>query len=244
MALPPARLANYPYFLAIGRDDQATSISIEQIRELQHFTQLKTTGDGDIRRVIIVSEAGRLTTEAQNALLKLLEEPPADTMLLLTIENERALLPTIMSRVQLLPMLPAPVAAVRAYFAVTFEQDTIDKAYFLSGGLPGLMHALLTDEQSHPLLAAVAQAKDILQKPAFDRLVLADALSKKKDEARYVLQALRQIAETCLAQATKQQDTGKIRRWHGIAKAAYRAERQLAGSVNAKLALTNLMLAL
>jgi len=242
MTLKPEALEKYPYFMRLQRAEP--SISIGQIRELQHFTQLKTTGSGDIRRVILIADAGRLTTEAQNALLKLLEEPPEDTVLLLTVENTHGLLPTIMSRMQTLTVHAAPGEAVREHFLQHFEASAVDKAYFLSGGSPGLMQALLQNEQSHPLFAAVAQAKEILQKPMIDRLVLADGLSKKKDDARTVVQALRQIAEVGLAQAANQQNTDKLRRWHGVVKGAYQAEEALANNANTKLVLTNLMLAL
>ncbi len=242
ITLEPEALEKYPYFMRLQRDEP--SISIEQIRELQHFTQLKTTGSGDIRRVILIADAGRLTIEAQNALLKLLEEPPEDTVLLLTVENTHALLPTIMSRMQTLIVHAAPGETVREYFLQHFDASAVDTAYFLSGGSPGLMHALLQNEQSHPLFAAVTQAKEILQKPMLDRLALADGLSKKKDDARTIVQALLRIAEVGLAQAANQQDTAKLHRWHGVVKAAYQAEEALSNNANAKLVLTNLMLAL
>ena len=242
LGLSPDALASYPYFLELNQAEE--NVLIEHIRELQHFTQLKTVGSSPLRRAIIVLGAGRMTTEAQNALLKLLEEPPADTLIVLTIENERALLPTIMSRVQTLAVHTPPEANIRAHFTTNFQKEAVDKAYFLSGGRPGLMQALLDGDRGHPLAAAVEQAKDILQKSVFERLILADTLSKQKDEVPYVLQALRQIAETGLTQAAKQQDTAKIRRWHGIIKAVHEAEVALSRAANAKLALTNLMLSL
>lgn len=235
------KLPNHPYFLQVNPDE--TTVSIEQVRELQHFTQLKTIGSAPIRRAVIILGAGYMTTEAQNAFLKLLEEPPADTMLVLTVENERALLPTIMSRVRPIPVRQVPEAAVRAHFTENFDQAAVEKAYFLSGGLPGLMQALLQDEQTHPLVGAVATAKNILQKPTFERLLLVDELSKKKDEARSTLQALQQIAETGLQGAGKQHDNAKIKRWHTVLTAVYEAEKAFAANANAKIVLTNLMLA-
>ncbi|HSX08375.1 MAG TPA: hypothetical protein VLG11_05785 [Candidatus Saccharimonadales bacterium] len=240
--IEPDDLTNYPYFLLLNDADQ--TIQIEHIRELQHFTQLKTTGKGTIRRAIIVLAAEKMTTEAQNAFLKLLEEPPSDTIVILTVESERALLPTIMSRVQALAIQTPDEQQIRAHFSAQYPEDAVNKAYFLSGGRPGLMHALLAEEQNHPLITAVNQAKDILQKPVFERLAMVDALSKKKDEATYVLAALQQIAETGLAQAAKTAAPAKIKQWHNIIAAAYAARTALARNANAKLVFTNLMLAL
>lgn len=242
LALKNGKLDAHPYFLRLRRDE--TSISIEQIRQLQRFTQLKTTGSRAIRRAILLADAGRLTLEAQNALLKLLEEPPADTVLLLTVENEHALLPTIMSRVQTLTVHAPPAQAIRQHFLKQFDAAAVDKAFFLSGGLPGLMVALLQNKQQHPLFAAVNRAKEILQASAFERLVIADSLSKNREEARGALRALRHIAEIGLTQAATRQDAQKLRQWHGIVKGAYAAEEALAANASAKLVLTNLMLAL
>ena len=61
---------------------------------------------GTHRKFGLINDADRMNTEAQNALLKTLEEPPADTTMILTAANPSALLPTTRSRCQLLP-LPA-----------------------------------------------------------------------------------------------------------------------------------------
>jgi hypothetical protein len=72
------------------------SIGIELIKTMQKklFLQpLKST-----RKLIIIEEAHLLTTEAQNALLKVLEEPPKHTCIMLSTETKESLLPTIISR--------------------------------------------------------------------------------------------------------------------------------------------------
>ncbi len=76
------------------------TITIEQIRELIAFFRLKVPGKAAIRRAAIIRSAETMGHEAQNALLKLLEEPPADSVLILTTGQPRLLLPTILSRVQ------------------------------------------------------------------------------------------------------------------------------------------------
>ena len=74
------------------------SISIEAVRELQK-TIIYRPYEGK-RKVVIMSEADKMTLEAANALLKTLEEPPAATLLILTTARPHALLPTITSRCQ------------------------------------------------------------------------------------------------------------------------------------------------
>lgn len=224
--------------------DEKNTISIESIRELQRFLQLKTLGKKSLRRAVIIEHAQRMTTEAQNAFLKILEEPPQDTVLVLTADNQRALLPTIMSRAQSITVNTPPEQPLREYFAASKDAASVNQAYFLSGGLPGLMSALLGGDSEHPLLAGVAEAKAILQKQTFERLAMVEPLSKQKESAKYVLTALQHIAQTGLEQAAKKEDTAKIKQWHHILKVSSNALKALGQNANAKLVLSDMMLKL
>lgn len=74
---------------------------------LRYFErQFHLTGTaGGLRKVGVIYDADRMNEESQNALLKTLEEPPAETLLILATGNPAALLPTTRSRCQLLPLL-------------------------------------------------------------------------------------------------------------------------------------------
>jgi DNA polymerase-3 subunit delta' len=237
-------LAAHPYYKVIRPDAKGTT-SIDAIRELQHFLQLKTIGTKPLRRAVVIEHAETLTTEAQNAFLKILEEPPQDTVVMLTADNQRALLPTILSRVQTIPVSAPDEQALKTHFAAQGKDAAaITQAYFLSGGLPGLMTALLSDDDTHPLVQGVAAAKEVLQKQLFERLALVEGLSKQKDQAVYMLQALQHIAQTGLNQAAGKSDPAKIKQWHHILKVTSEASDALAQNANTKLVLSNLMLQL
>jgi len=243
LGLEPAALANYPHFRRVMRE--GASISIEAIRELQRFLQLKTIGDAPYRRAVLVEHAQHLTTEAQNAYLKLLEEPPADTLMVLTVASPRALLPTILSRLQTITVHEPTEAQLQALLqASNKDEQTRRQAYFLSAGLPGLLSALLEGDEAHPLLASVALAKEILQKGAFERLALVDSLGKQKEQAHAVLEALERIASAGLSTAAGKQNTPQIKQWHRIRVAALHAREALEHSANTKLTLSNLFLQL
>ncbi len=77
-------------------DKLRDEIVVDDIRKLSRFFGL-TVADGG-RRVVIVDAADELNTSAANALLKMLEEPPAHTTLLLIAHQPSRLLPTIRSR--------------------------------------------------------------------------------------------------------------------------------------------------
>lgn len=235
-----SKLAAHPYISQVRAEKD--SISIEAIRTLQHFLQLKTTGKGSFRRAVLIEHAGLLTIEAQNAYLKLLEEPPVDTLMILTVDSVRALLPTIISRLQTITITAPSEDATREYFSARGAVEEVNQAYFLSGGLPGLMHALLDKDTTHPLLQAVASAKEVLQKSTFERLAMVETMSKQRDEARYTLKALQHIAQTGLDQASKREDAARIKQWHHVLKITTSAADALSVNANTKLALSNLML--
>lgn len=86
------------------------SISIEQIREIRRKSSYKSfEGKG---RVVIIVDCERMTTEAANSLLKILEEPPDKMYLIMTSDNASLLLPTIMSRCQVVKFDPLTVAEI------------------------------------------------------------------------------------------------------------------------------------
>lgn len=239
--LEQEKLATYPHFLRIEPD--GASISIERIRELQKFLQLKTIGNQPLRRALIIEHADALTTEAQNAYLKLLEEPPADTLMVLTVNSQRALLPTILSRVQTITVHPPTEAQLQPLMKTSGKDETsLRQAFFLSNGLPGLLTALLNEDEEHPLLTSVATAKEILQKPPFERLSLVEGLSKQKESATAVLDALERIAAAGVDGAALKQDNNRLKQWHVIRRQTVAARRALSRSANTKLTLSNLFL--
>jgi DNA polymerase III delta prime subunit len=78
------------------------SIGIETIKQMQKKLFLKPVKSE--QKIVILEEAHLLTTEAQNALLKVLEEPPDHTIILLSADSREMLLPTILSRCQIITL--------------------------------------------------------------------------------------------------------------------------------------------
>ena len=102
---PDVRVVDGP---AEGKRD----ISIEQVRELQRELGFRSLSRHP--KVGIIDEAQQLTQQAQNALLKTLEEPNGASVLVLVTTQASALLPTILSRCQRLAFAPLPTADVVA----------------------------------------------------------------------------------------------------------------------------------
>ena len=244
LGLSETALETYPYLKIVVSEDK--SISIEAIRELLQFTKLKVTGGRP--RIVIIEQAHTMTGEAQNALLKLLEEPPAGTILILMAASIELLLPTIRSRAQAIRLQAPARSDLDDYFTSQgYAAPKIRQAYFLSGGLPGLMTALLAGDDEHPLVAAIQQARELLQASTFERLALVDSLAKQRPECARLLFVLQQMAHAALEQAAGKPDNQSdrsIARWQHVLRAAYEAEDSLLTNAQPKLLLTNLMLSL
>jgi DNA polymerase-3 subunit delta' len=236
----PETISAHPSVKTILPEKDKRTISIEAIRELQHFIKLKLPNP-EAKRLILIPDADTMTHEAQNALLKVLEEPPARTFFILTASREQYLLPTVVSRVQRLEVKRPARSASQQYFATQgFADKDIQQAYLMSGGLVGLMHALLSSAD-HPLLTSVQAARQLLQATTFERLCKVDELSKQKTETFQTLFMLRQMSSAAIERA---KDNQTVRRWHNILQASYQAETALTQNASAKLVLTNLMLEL
>ena len=88
--------------IKIVSPEDGKEIKIGQIRDVISFLKLKTK-EG---KVVIIEKAERMNRESSNALLKTLEEPPENTLIILTTSNQNALLPTIVSRCQKIKFRP------------------------------------------------------------------------------------------------------------------------------------------
>ncbi|MFH1854449.1 MAG: DNA polymerase III subunit delta' [Candidatus Omnitrophota bacterium] len=91
---------NHPDVFVITHEDKSTSIKIDKIRDIIYEASLKPY-EGR-KRIFIVTDAETMTEEAQNAILKLLEEPPRNHILVLTSSNAEGILSTVLSRCKVL----------------------------------------------------------------------------------------------------------------------------------------------
>ncbi len=167
---------------------QDGSLKIEQVRELER--QLALTPVEGSRHVAILEGMEWATVGAANALLKTLEEPPPSVLLILLAEEADALLPTIVSRCQVLPLRPLPRAtveqALRERWGVEPERAALLAR--LSGGRLGWAVRAVQDPS---LLESRATRLEALQRllvaDRVERFAYAEKLARDKECARETL---------------------------------------------------------
>ena len=120
-------LNEYPDVKVI--EPTGTSIKIEKMREIRREASFKPL-EGK-KKVYIIQEASAMTQPAANSLLKTLEEPQGETLFILTTSNIHGLLPTIISRCQLVRFRPLSTKVIED-FLIKKRGITNDEAYMAS----------------------------------------------------------------------------------------------------------------
>ena len=146
---------------------QSRQIVIDQVRALQ--AALSVTSHHGGRRVVIIDPVEAMNPFTANALLKLLEEPPADATLLLVSSQPRRLLPTIRSRCQQWAVARPDAAAARAWLDAQQLPDA-QALLELTGGLP-LAAQRMAEQGAHEQLARFIA--DVERLPGGDPVKLA-----------------------------------------------------------------------
>lgn len=216
---PTARLAaagSHPDFRRLERlfrektGDHARSISVDQVRGLQSL--FATTPSLSPRRAIVIDAIDDLERSAANALLKSLEEPPAETLFLLVSHAPGRLLPTIRSRCRVLrfgPLDDDDVAAVVRRARPDAGAAEVTALVRAGGGLPGqgLRFAGLDLTGLDAAIEEIVTGGD----PAnTHRSALARALAPKSAQSRY--EAFLERAPARIAAAARAADVASLGR--------------------------------
>lgn len=171
---------SHPDLLMVSADKEGISseIGIGRIRELQRqliFYPYKSS-----LKVAIIEEAHNLTREAANAFLKTLEEPSSQSLIILTSSARDLILPTILSRCQLVRFLPVPADELKMGIELLGAKGSVlDKIVKLSAGRPGYAinllnnQSLLSNHEAH-----IKKLEDILKSDLVFRFEAAKELSQ------------------------------------------------------------------
>jgi len=160
---------------------RANVIKINSIREVRRESSMSTS-EGKTR-IFVISGADAMNDAASNTLLKTLEEPPGDTMFILTTSRREALLPTILSRCQNVRFDPLTEEEIRA--ALT-ERGHIEGAQAsLLARLAGGSYTRALELAESDLMAQRADVLDFIRKAIggrmFDLIELIERMAETKD---------------------------------------------------------------
>lgn len=137
---------NHPDILRLTHETKI--ISVKDIRDQINNTVLIKPYNGG-KKVYILDEAEKMNDQAQNALLKTIEEPPEYAVFLLLTSNKTAMLPTILSRCLELSLMPAPQTEITGLLMKKYSipDYAAELAAAFSGGVVGKAIKLATSER-------------------------------------------------------------------------------------------------
>lgn len=181
-------------------DSEKGTIRVEQIREL--YRQTRTIASHD--QVYILDQADTMNHSAQNAFLKLLEEPNEHIKFILLAHKPQLLLATVLSRVQQVTVLPIDHTQSRQLLnslGIT-DESTIQKMLFLAEGLPGELTRLVEDTAYFSVQAKnIGDARILLQGSAYEKVVLIHNYATDRVAALTLLQSALIIMKRSLSSA-------------------------------------------
>ena len=180
---------NHPDVHYIARSPDKQFILIEQVRALQSDSARKTL-EGR-RNIFIIQGLHEMNVQAANCLLKTLEEPEPDVVVLLTTTDPGLLLPTILSRVQQVPMHLLTTEQIKAALEQRWqvEQEEASLIAALAAGRMGWAVQAVEDEDM--LAERQAQLETLAKLPAagkVQRFEVAQRLSAEGDKIHGILE--------------------------------------------------------
>src|SRR3989344_1447087 len=194
----PGHIGSHPDIVMIRRETdektgkEKTAVSVEQVRDACERLSMTSLSGG--RKALFIEEADRLNAAAGNALLKTLEEPRGDAIIILRANSVDAVPATIASRCQIVRFHPVPPATIaEAFVKRGVDREEAASLAQASFGAPGAALSLLTDgEYRAQEETAAAAAAQLFSPPVARRLRAASDLLPK-DEANKGAVALRTL---------------------------------------------------
>jgi len=171
----------------VQAESEGGTLKVDQIREARRMLTFKPYQSK--YRVAIFLRFQEANDNAANALLKTLEEAPSYAVLILTADNPEQLLPTIVSRCEVLRLRPLPVEGVRWDLENSgMETDRANLIAHISGGRPGYARQLL---ESESLLEKredrLNDLQNLIAASRVEKFAYADRLARDKDSMRQAI---------------------------------------------------------
>ncbi len=166
---------------------KANNIRIDSIRFIKRKIYL--TGRENKKKIYVISDADKMSQESANALLKILEEPPKNSLLILTTSRINSLLPTIIGRCQLIKFDDISLDDLTNYINKTFNEISSEEAALyasLSDGSISACNALIENdtlefrESMLNLLAAALSGRSLLLGDEIDYIISMKSKSALK----------------------------------------------------------------
>ena len=245
---------NHPDIITI--ESEGRYIKLDQMRELRK--RLCFAPVNGARRFIIINDAHLMNVEAANAILKVLEEPPMGTHIVMTCHQVSDLVPTIVSRTQHVPFNPLPRDTIIRELIDSrgLDRSTATAVAALAKGSIGKALSCSPEKWIDWRNTCLRQIASLPGKSMHEILVAAETLSKGKDKVQEVLDLFQiwfrdllmykfrkadLINRDWLEEIATQSGRFSVEELLDAISAAYAAQRAILRNLNPRLALEVLL---
>ncbi len=206
----------HPDWITVGESCTAPlSFHIETIRQIRETIQI-APNEGE-KKIYLLQNAQNMTVSAQNALLKILEEPPAHGMFLLLCENRSSLLETVVSRCAVFSLQPPTPSQCFSYLTQQLPQEPPEHLRQLAeeaGGNIGKAMALAAQPEDGPGPQARQLLTHILQDDEFQLAAYLTRYDRKKDQLLAVLPLLKELCKEMAAEKFSKHSENSFTKQH------------------------------
>lgn len=209
-------------------------ISVDSVRQLYNQTRSIQTG----KLIIVIDYAERMAHQAQNAFLKLLEEPRTGVYFILVSHTPSNLLPTVMSRVRMFEFRPLSHKQTEEFIDSLGVKNAQKRSQllFMADGLPAELVRLISDEDYFESKAQIVRdARDLLQGTPYKKLLISNKYKDSREDALMLLTTSMSILTRSISEKPEPTLIGKI----DLVQYTY---QQIYGNGNVRLCLARLVL--
>lgn len=223
------------------------SLKIELIREVINKVNMTSQSR---HGVVLIESIERLTTEAANALLKTLEEPAPGVIFILTTDNVKSILPTILSRSRIVNFHLCSEVSIMNHLQKSFpgeDESLLRQAGLLSLGKPGKAIAFLEDRAMLTYFQSLYDTASsmFLEESVTRKFQYVESILEKEFMVNDFLDVLEHVSRTRLLDSVENKITNDAQKaLIRLIKEIQTVRDYLTKNINSKLALENLLLAI
>lgn len=194
-----AKSGTLPDIVYVTKDKDKASISVDNIRE-QVISEVYLKPMNASRKIFIIELGDILSTEAQNALLKVLEEPPSYVTFIICVTSKEKLLPTVLSRSQTITFFPVSTDIVCDFLMKTYclEYNDAYSLAKLSGGSIGVAKKLQEDTLKKVRIDKSIALLINLKKNSVCIREMVDFLSEERENIQEIIEYLMTFIRDCI----------------------------------------------
>lgn len=225
-------------------EDNQEALKISEIREIGRQVNLTHTGN---YQIFIIENIERMRTEAQNAFLKTLEEPPKGTIFILTCDQPDKILNTIFSRTRNYWFSSIDTKEIEAYLKENHPQESAENWIQLFSGKIGLIIKSLSDEAFLNKMKEIHSiTKDLFESKSLNaKFKEIEKIQKEPNDLKYLLNFCENYIQKELHLSIQnKQNSKKINDWVNLFEVLEKTRYFIERNVNKKLALENFAIAI